>query len=38
VKEKETWRIKRKKQLQEKFKFVNKTIREVFEEYGGKLS
>jgi hypothetical protein len=38
VKEKETWRIKRKKRLQEKFELVNKTMREVFEEYGGELS
>jgi hypothetical protein len=38
VKEKETWRIKRKKRLQKKFKLVNKTIRKVFEKYDRKLS
>jgi hypothetical protein len=38
VKEKGTWRIKRKKRSQEKFKLVNKTIRKVFEEYNEELS
>jgi hypothetical protein len=38
VKEKGTWRKKRKKRSQEKFELVNKTMREVFEEYGGELS